>query len=800
MNNPQDPNLLSREQLLQLLSSCHPALAPAGSQPHQSTQVMYQPYAHTHPVATQPLLPHLHGGVAHPVATQPLLPHLHGVAAHPVATQPLLPHLHGGGPLLGVSQNVPGQAASQNGPISPRNITLSMHLFSFSVTNAKMVDELVRLGKQGLGEDHDDSAYLEKGKELVKIMTDFMKEEIDLTLNELIDSNFISHAPKYKVTLDWEQRSHPANAGNARRWFGDREKLVSWALQFINIMQPYDFLTKIALPFILSVYFTAEKGVADGCLEHVAKASCQHLGGQTLSIVTLEAPDNGRKKHSFIQHITSYLNSMKRRNKVMMDIIVSVCVGDDALRQLGNLVFLRYCRPKNPSIGPLTISYTDTRGNDRSCKVVYLSFPHFTGNDPEEALRRMTWDNGLIAVSTPAEPLPQPLPQPLRQGASAAAFRHLTASVQQQVSHQPVGAFVGASVGAGDGTAPQHAHADAHYDSQGGWSLSISDEESSVPNDAVVPNDAEVHQLVNEMLEDALEVNGTVNGTSPVHYHQVVNKMVKDAVEVNGTSPELDDNATPPDSSTSPLGLLGKSEVVSFDDTTVETISSVRKMRTNELQSRKDEAAARRNNKKSKKRMSDAVEQQRNQISKDTIKQQKQKEKQEKEKEKKKQAAAAKKQQQKNEAAASKKADLTAIFAQVEEFHMTCETSIRASGCSKLTNNGDCDVIFCESCLISANRVLSSNGNGSGRRSSSRGRTLSEKAKSTVGAPKVSSPTIEEWPCPCSNSCGKIGSFKPALQVGSFKSYGWTKADDSFQTFCCGQELVYTYTKNTAKS
>lgn len=152
--------------------------------------------------------------------------------------------------------------------------------------------------------------------------------------------------------------------------------------------------------------------------------------------------------------------------------------------------------------------------------------------------------------------------------------------------------------------------------------------------------------------------------------------------------------------------------------------------------------------------------------------------------------------------AESKKPDLKAMFKNVAHIPMTTQTSIRVSKeASMLMGKGDCKIIFCQSCLIEANKMMSSNGgNDAGRRTSSRGMRPSNKMMSSnLGTSKVSSsPRIEDLPCPCLNSsCGKISDFESAHNVESFGVYK-ASSSGSFKTFCCSQPLVFN--KNASKS
>lgn len=131
---------------------------------------------------------------------------------------------------------------------------------------------------------------------------------------------------------------------------------------------------------------------------------------------------------------------------------------------------------------------------------------------------------------------------------------------------------------------------------------------------------------------------------------------------------------------------------------------------------------------------------------------------------------------------------------------MTHETSIIVSKkAGKLLGKGNCEIIFCQSCLIEANGMLSSNdcsadGKSANNRKSRRGLKPSAKYQnSNIGASEVSScPKVEDLHCPCSSStCGTIGEFENARSADSYARYR-ASSEYSFKTFCCNQEVVFS--------
>ena len=148
---------------------------------------------------------------------------------------------------------------------------------------------------------------------------------------------------------------------------------------------------------------------------------------------------------------------------------------------------------------------------------------------------------------------------------------------------------------------------------------------------------------------------------------------------------------------------------------------------------------------------------------------------------------------------------LKKTFANVQSspLPLSNETLVRVSkNHSKIMNHGTCGIIFCEQCILEANRTLSNGQNniddGNRRRASARPRKQTAKTReSSSGTSNVSSsPKIEDFECPCPNSrCKKISDSFITVASETFKKYG---ADSgSFETFCCSQKLVYSKNKNS---
>mmetsp|Transcript_20965 Transcript_20965/g.32852 ORF Transcript_20965/g.32852 Transcript_20965/m.32852 type:complete len:139 (-) Transcript_20965:121-537(-) len=125
---------------------------------------------------------------------------------------------------------------------------------------------------------------------------------------------------------------------------------------------------------------------------------------------------------------------------------------------------------------------------------------------------------------------------------------------------------------------------------------------------------------------------------------------------------------------------------------------------------------------------------------------------------------------------------------------LTHESHIRISRSSLLTEKGRCNIIFCDSCLIQANKFLST---GTTTTSSARrsGRELKRTERAIAlqgGVSKATSPCVEDCHCPCpSNDCGKISGFEKSHDVASYGAYK-NSSVHTFQTFCCDQTLVYS--------
>jgi hypothetical protein len=156
------------------------------------------------------------------------------------------------------------------------------------------------------------------------------------------------------------------------------------------------------------------------------------------AVVKLEEPSNRRKKHSLLQKIKEIVNSKKRNDQLVMDILFSVFVGNGLIEQLGGSASIQYSRQPN-SVPLPPVEYRDENGQLRRCELIYLFLPNLPeGISTDQALGRMKeWDwNQELVASVPVPTL-----------APAAPARRQLIVVNQGVP--PVGPAAGPVVQAG---------------------------------------------------------------------------------------------------------------------------------------------------------------------------------------------------------------------------------------------------------------------------------------------------------------------------------------------------------------
>ncbi len=307
----------------------------------------------------------------------------------------------------------------------PRTVFLGVDLFNQKPENTDF-SELVQLGRQDqtlTNVDEELDAYCQRGIQLLSKANKHLGGQIENIKNELIFNNFTKRAESFGAILDADTRSNPAHANVATNWFHNRAELGKWAKAFVHKMRFFTFFTDICLPMVLSVFYSAEKGLSATFIDVLVDKCLQYLGGEMDALVKLEEPSSRRKKHSLLQKIKELVNSKKRNDQLVMDILFSVFVGDGLIEQLGGSASIQYARQPN-SVRLPPVEFRDENGQLRQCELIYLYLPNLPeGITTDEALRMMEewdWHQELVA----SVPVPTPAP--------AAAAR------RQQIVHQGV--------------------------------------------------------------------------------------------------------------------------------------------------------------------------------------------------------------------------------------------------------------------------------------------------------------------------------------------------------------------------